>query len=231
MKKLKDWFNNLSKKQKIIVIVVVFLVCGLITLIDQLTKGPAVEGVSIKETTINLYKEDSKKIKLNITPSDAEIDDISFNGYDNKIINIDSDKKKITAKNEGKTSFICQVTDTHGNVVESKKVTVNVNLTESQLEVKRNTLTTTEKGYAITLCKDAIKKCLKSPSSAKFEKGYNWDMRKVNNVISIWSHVDADNSFGANIRTNFTVQITMNDDGNGTVTYLQLGDETVGTYQ
>jgi hypothetical protein len=57
----------------------------------------------------------------------------------------------------------------------------------------------------LVLCRDAVKAQLKSPSSAEFpvvdaEKSVDREGR----IFTLRSHVDADNSFGANIRTTWT---------------------------
>lgn len=72
----------------------------------------------------------------------------------------------------------------------------------------------------ITIAQDAVKKQLKTPSSAKFPWGF--DEYKIKEVASenselktyyVQGYVDAENSFGAKIRTEFIVKLELNDDG------------------
>ena len=57
-------------------------------------------------------------------------------------------------------------------------------------------------------------------------------MYKNNNLVTVKSYVDAQNSFGAMLRNNFIIQVQMQDDGSGNATYVQLGDEVIsGTFQ
>jgi len=73
-----------------------------------------------------------------------------------------------------------------------------------------------ELGTCWALAKDVVKSNLKSPSSAKFPFSYGSDgvsITKSGNVYTVRAWVDADNSFGANIRSNFTV--TMEKSGYG----------------
>lgn len=73
-----------------------------------------------------------------------------------------------------------------------------------------------ELGACWALAKDVVKSNLKSPSSAKFPFSYGSDgvtITKSGNTYTVKAWVDADNSFGANIRSNFTV--TMEKSGSG----------------
>lgn len=61
---------------------------------------------------------------------------------------------------------------------------------------------------------DVVEQDLKSPSSAKFCKGYETTVYHQNgNQYIAMGYVDADNSYGANIRTRFTVWLTMTEAG------------------
>jgi hypothetical protein len=65
---------------------------------------------------------------------------------------------------------------------------------------------------------------LKSPSSARFPIISEWSFARNKDIVTVQSYVDADNSFGSNIRTEFTVQFSYN---NSELTYLQFGDQIV----
>lgn len=56
-------------------------------------------------------------------------------------------------------------------------------------------------------------------------------MKKVNNLVTVSSYVDAQNSFSANLRTYFIMQFRMNDDGSGSLSYFKFGNQVVtGSY-
>lgn len=57
---------------------------------------------------------------------------------------------------------------------------------------------------------EAIKTVLKSPSTAKFPSIKEWNFGKQNGVIIVQSYVDAQNSFGAMMRSEFQVKIKNN---------------------
>lgn len=73
-----------------------------------------------------------------------------------------------------------------------------------------------ELGACWSLAMDTVKTKLKSPSSAKFPFSYNSDgvsITKSGNTYTVKAWVDADNSFGVCVRSNFTV--TMEKSGYG----------------
>ena len=47
-------------------------------------------------------------------------------------------------------------------------------------------------------------------------------MAKTNNLVTVKSYVDAQNSFGAMMRSEFIIQVQMQDDGSGKATYVQF---------
>ena len=53
------------------------------------------------------------------------------------------------------------------------------------------------------LCEEQVKTVLKSPSTAKFPNIMEWGFGKTKNKITVQGYVDAQNSFGAEIRSDF----------------------------
>ena len=77
--------------------------------------------------------------------------------------------------------------------------------------------------------KELVLNSLKAPSTAKFpgtilDQYENWSIVKDENNIIVSSYVDAENSFGATPRTNFSVTYDISD-GNWTVVGFTFGDE------
>ena len=56
-----------------------------------------------------------------------------------------------------------------------------------------------------------VKEKLKSPSTANFPSYSTWNVSKSGNTYSVSSYVDAENGFGAEIRTYFSVDVTVKD--------------------
>jgi len=57
---------------------------------------------------------------------------------------------------------------------------------------------------------EALKKVLKSPSTAKFPNILEWSIEKVNGEIIVNSYVDSENGFGAMIRSEFQLKVKDN---------------------
>lgn len=231
--------NRFTIKQKIIYTIIGICVLACLNVAIDKTRGPKIQNAEISDVT--LYKGSSKKVNIIVTPKKSKISETEYSGYDSNVISIDEDK--IKAKSAGETTVICKVTDYNGKSVKSNKFKVTVNLTEKQiaeekkkaaqeLEEKRNSLSLTESIRIKDKSKDIIDKLLKAPSTAEYPGSFldpleDWKMSKKNNLVTVASYVDAENSFGAKIRNNFIIQVQMNDDGSGTVTYVQLGDRVI----
>lgn len=76
-----------------------------------------------------------------------------------------------------------------------------------------------------TLCEDTIKDLLKSPSTAKFPNASKWNVWKEDGKIYIQSYVDAQNSFGAELRSEF--QFIIDTDSNTVESLIFDGEEYI----
>ena len=238
-------------KQKVIYTVIGVCVLSVFGGISESLKNPEIKKVTISDIT--LYKGTPKKIKSKITPDKVVVENIEYTSYDPKIISI-SDEGKIEAKNEGTTTVVCKVTDDNEKTVKSNRFKVIVELTEEQkeelrkkaeeealkaeqeLQNKRNSLSLDESLRIKDKCKEIVNQILKSPGSAVYPGSWynplnDWGMKKVNNLVTVSSYVDAENSFGAKPRTYFVMQFRMNDDGSGSLSYFKFGNQVVtGSY-
>lgn len=76
--------------------------------------------------------------------------------------------------------------------------------------VERYLLTDTEKFAFMSAAEDYVKQGLKAPATAKFPSQVfsgDWSIGRKDNVVTVTSYVDSQNSFGALIRSKFAVQI------------------------
>lgn len=243
--------SKFSVKQKVIYTIIGVCVLSVFGGISESLKNPEIKKVTISDIT--LYKGTTKKIKSKITPDKVVVENIEYTSYNPNIISI-SDKGKIEAKNEGTTTVVCKVTDDNEKTVKSNRFKVIVELTEEQkeelrkkaeekalkaeqeLQKKRNTLSLTESLRIKDECKKIVNQILKSPGSAEYPGSWydplnDWGMKKVNNLVTVSSYVDAENSFGAKPRTYFVMQFKMNDDGSGSLSYFKFGNQVVtGSY-
>ena len=243
--------SKYTVKQKVIYTIIGVCVLSVFSGISGLSKNPEIEKVKISDIT--LYKGTTKKIKSKITPDKVNVENIEYTSYDPNIISI-SDEGKIEAKKEGATTVVCKVTDDNEKTVKSNRFKVIVELTEEQkeelrkkaeeealkaeqeLQKKRNSLSLDESLRIKDKCKEIVDQILKSPGSAVYPGSWynplnDWGMKKVNNLVTVSSYVDAENSFGAKPRTYFVMQFRMNDDGSGSLSYFKFGNQVVtGSY-
>lgn len=244
--------SKYTVKQKVIYTIIGVCVLSVSGAISASLKNPEIEKVKISDIT--LYKGTTKKIKSKITPDKVKVENIEYTSYDPNIISI-SDKGKIKAKKEGFTTVVCKVTDDNEKTVKSNRFKVVVELTEEQkeelrkkaeeealeaeqeLQRKRNSLSIDEAIRIRDECEQIVNQILKAPASAKYPGTWldplnDWGMKKVNNLVTVSSYVDAQNSFSANLRTYFVMQFRMNDDGSGSLSYFKFGNQVVtGSYR
>ena len=74
-----------------------------------------------------------------------------------------------------------------------------------------------DKYDAIVVAKTIIKRKLKSPSTAEFCKSSEYTVNCSGNTWTIKGYVDAQNSFGAALRNDFTVKFTFTSSNNYTI--------------
>lgn len=88
----------------------------------------------------------------------------------------------------------------------------NKNYSYSNSSYNNNYSSKTDDELAIKMyVKDIVKEKLKSPSTANFPSYSTWNVSKSGNTYSVSSYVDAENGFGAEIRTYFSVDVTISD--------------------
>ena len=76
---------------------------------------------------------------------------------------------------------------------------------------------------------DVIKRVLKSPSTAKFPWLDGWSISREDNKYTVSGYVDAQNGFGAEVRSYFTVYWEVNmETGKGSVTKLIFDGQEIG---
>ncbi len=85
---------------------------------------------------------------------------------------------------------------------------------EQLLKLSDFTMTIDEKSDVQYASQEAIKSILKSPSTAKFPSINEWNIWKTPDEIVAQSYVDSQNSFGAELRSEFQIKFTLD----GTIT-------------
>lgn len=99
---------------------------------------------------------------------------------------------------------------TQSTATENYTTNTNKNTnTDTNTDKYTRTPTDDEKAFAWVAAKKAVKDVLKAPSTAKFPFSYGQEyiMKSRDNEFKIKSYVEAQNSFGAMVKTNFIVEI------------------------
>lgn len=254
--------EKFNKKQKILISAAVFVGICLLGVISSITRGPELESVSIdnielykgesKKIDFNITPDNANIDSYTFKDYDHEI--ISFE--DNKLTALKSGTTEVVCEltdahsNKIKSNtFKVTVNLTEEQIAEENAKAAEKAAKEAEeaakkaaeeqkeLEEKRNTISTSEATSIKQYCEDIINSILKAPSTAEYPGGWldpleGWNMAKNNNLVTVSSYVDAQNSFGAKIRSEFIIQIQMQDDGTGKATYVQFDGEVIsGTYQ
>ena len=108
-------------------------------------------------------------------------------------------------------------------VVVSGAILVGVNANQSSSNGSEENETT-----ACVMAQSFVEEVLKSPSSADFQWCTDAQKQKVKeNVYRIRSHVDSQNSFGAQIRSEYVAQVKYVGDDNWRLQYLKFDGEVV----
>lgn len=164
------------------------------------------------------------------------IDDILISCGIESVENIEHDEVLDNAHFDGETGYRIKVNDNLNNIILYLNADNTVYLLKySGYELYSNqSVVSTIQDYTFTLdeitnwqilCENKIKDILKSPSSAKFPNYTEWGFRKEKNIITVQGYVDADNSFGANIRSRF--QFIIDSDTNTIQSLIFDGTEMI----
>ena len=99
-------------------------------------------------------------------------------------------------------------------------------------DLKNRLITIEEKTQLQLWAKEHIKKILKSPSSAEFPGGFlspfeDWSFSKNGTSYTVSSYVDSQNSFGAMIRSQFTITYEWKDETGRITTLIFDGEKIV----
>ena len=201
-----------AKKRKngcfIFIIIVFLLFLGLGVAVSQ----------GIKDMEENPEKYDSSILAAKYIEVSADegkkIDSVLKECGIEKLKSFDHDELLDDAHFDGETGYRLAINDNVRNIIlylnEDKSVySLKYNTYDLYLDntvvatIQDYTITTDEASDLMILCKEKVKDILKSPSTAKFPNILKWGFGKEKNVVTVQGYVDAQNSFGAEIRSEF----------------------------
>lgn len=209
------------------------------------SKNPTEINLKNIETTV--YKEQEAEIELVLTPEDSHSTYIECEVSDNSIAEIYKEDGKFIVRGveRGDTDYVCKLdSSSDDNAVQSEKGIIHVIFTEEQQKQydEEQAQKEYEEKYSLSMSEmkmfrdysiEKINSLLKAPSTASypgsFIDGYDgWTILKNGNYVTVYSYVDAQNSFGSYIRTDFMLQFTKQDEDTWGNTYIDFGGETQG---
>ena len=166
-------------------------------------------------------KENPDKYSSKITATYIDVTDEQGNAIDQilkqcgieNVKSFDHDELLDNAHFEGETGYRISITD-------DVKIIIYLNTDMSVYNIKyadydlysNNTVVATLQDYTLTTeeasdlqikCQSKVEEILKSPSTAKFPNILEWGFKKEKNIVTVQGYVDAQNSFGAEMRSYF----------------------------
>lgn len=131
-----------------------------------------------------------------------------------KVKTFENDPLLDNAHSEGETGYRLSISDSIDNIIlylNADKTIYSLSYNTYML-YSDNTVVATLQDYTVSLdelnnyqylCKEKVKDVLKSPSTAKFPNYTEWGFKQEKNIFTVQGYVDAQNGFGAEIRSNF----------------------------
>lgn len=137
---------------------------------------------------------------------------------------------------KGETGYRITINDDVDNIIlylKSNKKVYSIRYADNNLYAKGKvvstiqdyTFTSRETSELMINCKNQVKEILTSPSTAKFPNILDWGFAKNKNIVTVQSYVDAQNSFGATVRSEF--QFVINTDTNTIQSFIFDGQELI----
>lgn len=194
------------------VIIVFFVICAGIGIVMSLT----MDKVTNKEIGISKYIDDLPD------ESAQQIDSILLDCGIEEIKAAEHDELLDNAHIQGETGYRLTYGDIQNIILylDADKNVYAIRYADYDLYAN-NTKLATLQDYTVSLdelnkyqhlCQEKVKEVLKSPSTAKFPNYTEWGFRQELNTFTIQGYVDAENGFGAEIRSQFQFIIDVSND-------------------
>ena len=210
----------------ILVMVAIFVALGVAVSrgVDDVEKHPEKYDDSIAAKYIEIDTEKGKNIdkilkecgisEVKSFEHDASMDNASFEGE--KIYRLETkEAKNISLYLNGDMDVYTIRYSDHDLYKDGAKVAA----------LQDYILTSKEATNLMIECEEKVKETLKSPSTAKFPNITEWGFKKEKNILTVQGYVDAQNSFGAELRSKF--QFIIDSDTNTITSYIFDGQEMI----
>ena len=210
----------------ILVMVAIFVALGVAVSqgVDDVEKHPEKYDDSIAAKYIEIDTEKGKNIdkilkecgisEVKSFEHDASMDNASFEGE--KIYRLETkEAKNISLYLNGDMDVYTIIYSDHDLYKDGAKVAT----------LQDYILTSKEATNLMIECEEKVKETLKSPSTAKFPNITEWGFKEEKNILTVQGYVDAQNSFGAELRSKF--QFIIDSDTNTITSYIFDGQEMI----
>lgn len=181
----------------------------------------------IRDMNKNPDKYDTSRIATRYVDVSAEegkiIDEILNDCGIAEVKTFENDPLLNNAHSEGETGYRLSISDSIDNII----LYLNADKTVYSLSYNTyvlysdNTVVATLQDYTVSLdelnkyqylCQEKVKEVLKSPSTAKFPNYTEWGFMQEKDIFTVQGYVDAQNGFGAEVRSTFQFVIDTNTD-------------------
>ena len=200
-------------------------------------------GINDMQEHPEKYQDSTEKVEsmtgkyIDVTPEQgATIDSVLKECGIEKLVSFEHDEMLDNAHLDGETGYRLAVNSSVDNIVLylSGDMTVYMIRYADNYLYQDGTVVATLQDYTMTTdeasnwmiqCEDKVREVLKSPSTAKFPSMTEWGFKKEKNIVTVQGYVDAQNSFGAELRSQF--QFIIDTDTNTIQSFIFDGQEMV----
>ena len=221
--------QNVKKKKGLGCLIPVLLFMMFCFILSTVIRDKAKEAKNNTDTIaskyIDLSSEEGKLIDTIL--NNCGITEIKTFEYDTLLDNAHSD---------GETGYRLSINDSVDNII----LYLNADKTVYSLSYNTytlysdNTVLATLQDYTVSmdelnnyqyLCQEKVKEILKSPNTANFPNYTQWGFKQEKNIFTIQGYVDAQNGFGAEVRSTF--QFIIDADTNTILSFIFDGEELI----
>lgn len=193
--------------------------------VDDMQKNPEKYDDSIAAKYIDVSSKESKKI-------DSVLNECGIESVES----FEHDELLDGTHAEGETGYRLSVSSNVKNIIlylNKDKSVYSLSYNTHDLYAE-NAVVATMQDYTVSAdeasdlmiwCEEKVKEVLKSPSTAKFPNIMKWGFGKEKNIVTVQGYVDAQNSFGAEMRSDF--QFIIDTDSNAVQSFIFDGQELV----
>lgn len=213
-------------------LIIIFIISLILLIVSALNND------DVASPTTNSYDASGISAKyIDVSQSEGNaIDTVLSDCGITQILSFDHDELLDNAHADGETGYRLKISTDLDNIIlylNSDKTVHSLRYADHDLysdgniiaKIEDYTISSKEASDLMISCEEKVKNVLKSPSTAKFPNILEWGFGKEKNIVTVQGYVDAENAFGAEIRSNF--QFIINTDSNTVQSFIFDGQEMI----